>query len=730
MSTPFLRFVLASLLLAAMAACSTLDSTWDYTAETLDPDPEIDLGANTMDDPDEEFLAEQVTPVDKQLLDLIRFLSAQDAHPDPEWFELVMMRYPWLDGVMTVDVEKKLLHQHPEASLKPLDPTPLYDFQGEWMEQDIHMHIDYTELGPEMYIATPMFSDTDWLGLLVVYFDPRVFFNFCPNPEDFIVLDPKGDIWTVEASADRMTLAEIPWPKILSDEVRGTVHIDGKSYTWLSRYIGNKQIIYAVRDKKENEGAWFSLFDDENIYVQADEKRKPAKRSYATFANAQQPEASKAEARAAKPAPKAAGEQESSFWSWLPWAEDPEQAAAAGEIPPEAMVVEGASRAPSTAGMDEELAAGREAAGKELAARQAEEEGSFWSWLPWAGGEDVAQAPAAVEASAAEAAKPATPAAAASTPERASAAASAKKQPAPTAAEHVPEEGAAQKAEPLPVERELSERPPKKAVPAAKAEAKAPAESTGAKASDEPSAVKAAKPAEAPAAAATTPSTADMDKQLAASRDAARGGRAASAEPEDPDDSGWFSWLPWFGEESPRPQPAGKTASKPEPGAAKTAASKTAKKPAGESAKTASLDKLRFQKIPEHVDEPREAEAPSKPEAAESKAPAAEKSGTKAASATAGQAAPASDSPEPKVDRYGEKTWFSWLPWFDEKPRPRHLEGAQVSHASQAGRDRTAPPSRPEEQQGHPPGGKDAEKESEETWFSWLPWFDDDPPVR
>jgi len=329
-----------------------MDSAWQYTRDAVDPNPSVDLAANTMDDPDEEFLAKQVTPVDMRILDLTRFLSAQDAHPDPEWFELTMMRFPWLDGVMTVDTEQKQLYQYPGASLKPLDPSALYNIDGEWVDQGVQMHIDYTELGPEMYIAKPMFSGTDWLGLLVVYFDPRVFFNFCPNPEDFVILDPKGDIWTVEATPDRVTLAQIPWPSILRDQVRGTVHIEGKSYTWLARYIGKQQIVYAVQDKEENEQPWLGLFDDQNIYVTKEQERTVKKRNYATFAQPSEAQSGSAAKKTAVVAGAAAGAavgtevaEESSFWSWLPWVEDnPEPAAAQASATPPA-----SAAAPQTA---------------------------------------------------------------------------------------------------------------------------------------------------------------------------------------------------------------------------------------------------------------------------------------------------------------------------------------------------------------------------------------------
>jgi hypothetical protein len=66
------------------------------------------------------------------------------------------------------------------------------------------------------------------------------------------------------------------------------------------------------------------------------------------------------------------------------------------------------------------------------------------------------------------------------------------------------------------------------------------------------------------------------------------------------------------------------------------------------------------------------------------------------------------------------ETWFSWLPWFDENP-PSRGESSVHAPASKAGGSAgktTADAKTP------------ADAGAQETWFSWLPWFDDQPVVR
>lgn len=749
MKASLLRIIFAFLLLSHLAACSSMDSAWQYTRDAVDPNPSVDLAANTMDDPDEEFLAKQVTPVDMRILDLTRFLSAQDAHPDPEWFELTMMRFPWLDGVMTVDTEQKQLYQYPGASLKPLDPSALYNIDGEWVDQGVQMHIDYTELGPEMYIAKPMFSGTDWLGLLVVYFDPRVFFNFCPNPEDFVILDPKGDIWTVEATPDRVTLAQIPWPSILRDQVRGTVHIEGKSYTWLARYIGKQQIVYAVQDKEENEQPWLGLFDDQNIYVTKEQERTVKKRNYATFAQPSEAQSGSAAKKTAVVAGAAAGAavgtevaEESSFWSWLPWVDDPQKAAEeAAESPaaPKEVLIEGAGLPPGEVVETEgrvltTVEEGQRAEQTAAAAKEASTEGGFWSWLPWVGSETAETSAGAATAAASATAAGTTAAAsgaaatgaeAVATTSGAASTAAAGAVAGAAVATAASEPGTeakaagAQAAVEQPVEQDITESSPAKAgaskvasdestgggaaaqasEQAPKASAEAPAKSLAANPAQETvvAADSAASAGSAAAESSVAPAAGVAGAAVGAATVAAVSGASSESE------SSFWSWLPWVED---NPEPAAVQASAPPPAA--EAAPQTAAA-AKSTVETAALERVRFHEFPEDKPGPGEGVAKTQPKIEPEPAPGRE---------VGEHAAAESEAARQTGNGADGETWFSWLPWFDDEPYPRHGPAPKTNGAAR----QTASNAKA--------SAKTTDADSQETWFSWLPWFDDKPVAR
>lgn len=258
--TIFIKAVLACLLFsAALSGCSWMKSTWRTTKETINPDPEIDLNSYQFNDPSERKLAYLFTPVDAQLTKLVRFVEAQEAQPAQDWFELLMLRFPWLAGAAAVNESAELLDRYPPDQERPLNVDPLVHSEDDWRGVGVQAHIDYTDLGPLLFVAMPYFENTLWKGLTVAYFDPRALLNQCPEPEELIIVHPGNAVWSL-AAVDEEAILGLDWLDILDDDVTGEVEIGSQSYTWFARYVGELQIIYmakTVTDEEAESGTWF-----------------------------------------------------------------------------------------------------------------------------------------------------------------------------------------------------------------------------------------------------------------------------------------------------------------------------------------------------------------------------------------------------------------------------------------------------------------------------------------
>ncbi|WP_316900910.1 hypothetical protein [Pseudodesulfovibrio indicus] len=254
------------ILLAAVAllgGCSVWDSTAEYTKETwrttkdfVDPPPRIDTDSYQFTNPNQEKLAKLISPVDGPLTSLIRFVDDTDTLPDIEWLDLLMARFPWVDRVLVTDEAGTIIFMQPELPVKRIS-QPLV-FEGVWRELSLITVVDYSDLGPEMYIGRPYYEDIDFSGLIGVGFDPRSLLRLCPDPKELVLIHPGNRVWSLGADVDEAALLAIDWEEKLKNEVFGQVQAGNRYYTWLSRYVGRDQYIYATQSVDPNaEGSWW-----------------------------------------------------------------------------------------------------------------------------------------------------------------------------------------------------------------------------------------------------------------------------------------------------------------------------------------------------------------------------------------------------------------------------------------------------------------------------------------
>ncbi len=250
---------LALLLPILLAGCGAFGSSFDETRsyarlkaletrDMMNPAPVIDTNRYKWENPNQEKLALLFSPVDAKVMSLMRFATSQDFRPSPEWMDALLIRFPWVDGVIVADASGEILVRKPPVPLKRFS-EPLV-FESIWRETLVKTVVDYTALGPELYFGTPNFEGSEFVGLHVVHFDPRVLFTFCPKPEELIIVDPRAKkLWTAGTMPipGAEALLDQPWEEIMKKNVHGQMAVGGNHFTWLARYIGADKFVYATQ---------------------------------------------------------------------------------------------------------------------------------------------------------------------------------------------------------------------------------------------------------------------------------------------------------------------------------------------------------------------------------------------------------------------------------------------------------------------------------------------------
>ena len=237
-------------LLISLAGCSTIQSAWDKTADAyetyVDPKPEIDLDRRPGLSRNEQLLATQFSLMDQHLEEILRTLAPQDRFPPSPWFTAFLERFPWVNAVLAVDAQGRLLTSHPETPLKNIDLEPLLEREWSMLQRGLQGFVEETPLGPEVIIAGPFFRDGTWQGLIIAHFDPRALVAFATASERLVLLTPETLLWTGVDLEITRKISEAPWESILRDRVHGRRSTETRSFLWLSRPIGTLQLIYAL----------------------------------------------------------------------------------------------------------------------------------------------------------------------------------------------------------------------------------------------------------------------------------------------------------------------------------------------------------------------------------------------------------------------------------------------------------------------------------------------------
>lgn len=253
--------LLACVLLAA-TGCDTMKSSWKSTRklykEYVNVDPTIDLKAEAEEDPTVLKLATLFAPVDEKLEYMIRALSSQESPPSREWCEAFMSANPWLTGVAVLDASGSASVKLPSFTLKQVDYSPMMDFEAVYKQRKMAGYVESGDLGSEVLVGQPLYSNNEFAGVLVVNFDPATLAKLSPNPDNLIIVSSGVALWGGKDPAAAQSLAKRDWKKILAGDVTGDIREGGQTYLWQTRYLAHIQLVYMVAQAPPKARRFFS----------------------------------------------------------------------------------------------------------------------------------------------------------------------------------------------------------------------------------------------------------------------------------------------------------------------------------------------------------------------------------------------------------------------------------------------------------------------------------------
>ena len=248
--TRIFSLVLIALVLAS-AGCESnqvVKDSWKFTKRQyrnyLNTPVSLDMDDKGSCEVYELALGEAVMNVDSELQKLVRAMENSDHNPDPSWVMSMMSRIPWLTGVALVDGQGTLVAQYPESYNKDFDISPLLVPDPKQRIGSLRAYVQQHALGPEVYVANPVYGGEELRGLIIAHFDPAALATMSNDPGSFVLASPVGVIWPGKYAGGAMT--GVDWAEKLTKESCGIVGSRESGFFWTTRYVGNLPLVYGM----------------------------------------------------------------------------------------------------------------------------------------------------------------------------------------------------------------------------------------------------------------------------------------------------------------------------------------------------------------------------------------------------------------------------------------------------------------------------------------------------
>ena len=248
------RLVLFCLIFALTSAlgCSgnqTLQDSWKYTKRQyrnyLNVPAQLDYDDTGSCELYEIALGDAMLDVDGALLKLTRAMENSDRGPDQAWVMQMMQSYPWLTGVALTDQTGAVMARYPEYFMKDFSVAPLLEQDPKQRRSSLRGYVQESPMGPEIYLANPVYVGEEFRGLVVAYFDPRALMSISKDPGNVMLASPAGVVWRGRFESAGTAVDRTDWADVLLHKSCGLVGDGGDKFYWTTRYLGNLPLVYA-----------------------------------------------------------------------------------------------------------------------------------------------------------------------------------------------------------------------------------------------------------------------------------------------------------------------------------------------------------------------------------------------------------------------------------------------------------------------------------------------------
>ncbi|CAK7013670.1 MAG: hypothetical protein DELT_02166 [Desulfovibrio sp.] len=247
--------ILVSLTLVGCRAPQTMKDAWkgtrSYYYDYLNTPAKLDMDDKGKILDHQAALGAAIADFDLQLQDLEKALQNSDRRPDAEWVTSMTTRFPWLSGIALTDEEGIPRAQVPMGFPKQFEIGNLLEVDPKQQIKDLRGFVQTHHLGAEIYLGNPVYIGEDFRGVIIMHFDPRVLLARTGDPGKVVIAGPTGIIWPGMYDIQSTPLAGIDWGEKVKKEYAGTVSNEHGTFYWISRYIGNLPLVYAIRVQGE-----------------------------------------------------------------------------------------------------------------------------------------------------------------------------------------------------------------------------------------------------------------------------------------------------------------------------------------------------------------------------------------------------------------------------------------------------------------------------------------------
>ncbi len=249
-----IKFLLSILLMSLFTyGCigrQDVKNSWKFTTKQyrtyLNKPAKLDMEYTPTTSDYENVLVESVFEIDRQIEKLVRAMENSSKDVGEEWVFNMMDEFPWLSGVALVNNLGDVVSKYPDFSPVPLDFKPLIAEDPKQSLHALRTHVNNYIFGTEIYIASPVYIDQEFRGLVVAHFNPKSLLTYSPDPGIFMVASPSGILWAGDFGGTDNPIAEAEWERILLNNSKGYMKKDNSEFYWIARYIGNLPIVYAL----------------------------------------------------------------------------------------------------------------------------------------------------------------------------------------------------------------------------------------------------------------------------------------------------------------------------------------------------------------------------------------------------------------------------------------------------------------------------------------------------